>query len=590
MRLSIKQQLFLILVIFVVLATALLGSFMYIFFSDKMSEFMFAEIDYDIQQSVLESENILKRIQNFNDYISVEAKMVNAIKTNHADVTEQVYAVNSLKREFESLFNMYFSDNYNLAVPSFFIDKTQSVASMLPEMKEFEDFGDVPILRRSSESLSFLQEKGKRAQEDIFTFYEETSPGCIFFGQFIYDNVSFDGSILGVMIFRVNIGRLLVSYNSTNTADAISIAVLDREDNIVVKPEFVKNDVLLSQVAQMDQNSIEGFDRRESVTLEEYQVGRYSMQYGLRLFAFLDTASLSARLGGLWIYVLLFVILILAVLIFIANMMAERLSEPIVHLSRVMMSFDEKAEVSLSDEGTYTAEVGKLYQCFSHMVIRIKELMKQAKESGEREKEMEMRMLNAQINPHFLYNALDSISWMAIDNGEDEIAEMLNILSESFRYSIKQVDELISVREEMAFIIGYLQLQEMRYKNKFIFSLNISSEIEKMMIPKFIIQPLVENFVIHGMKPGGQNVLTISAHAINDFLEIAVSDNGVGCDAKQLNRYIAGDDSVFPKEKIGIKNVNSRIKIKFGDLYGLHYHNNDNGGTLAKLTLPIIDK
>ncbi|MBR6728650.1 MAG: sensor histidine kinase, partial [Clostridia bacterium] len=591
MKPSIKQQLFVVIIIFLLLAITLLGAFMYLFFTNKMSDFMLAEFDYNIEQNVLESENILKRMQSFNDYLSLNADMVSVVKNAGDDSVEKVYAVNQFKREYEQLFNMYFSDYSNSLTALFLVEESYSFSDFVTEFQDFTEPLDVLSVQRLSDTVkAFIEKQNTETTNEIFMFCHSEHPDCLFFAQRVRDNVFSDGSVLGFNIFKINFERLFSGTNSTSSKEAISLAVLDNRQNIILKPDFVQAETLLRYAKEPSRYKNGGLHGTEKINSATYHVGYYYIRAGLTMLAFVNTEYITTQLGNLWFFVLLFAVLILAVLIFVANMMAKRLSAPIVDLSRVMRRFDEKAEIHLDNSYTYTAEVGELYQCFSDMVGRIKELMKQAKESGEREKEMEIRMLNAQINPHFLYNALDSISWMAIDKGEDEIAEMLNILSDGFRYSIKQMDGLICLRDEMAFIIGYLQLQEMRYKNKFIFSLDIDPEIERLMIPKFVIQPLVENFVIHGIKPAAKNVLTISAQAEEGILEISVSDNGTGCDVEALNRYIAGDETVFPKEKIGIKNVNSRIKIKFGDAYGLRYYRNENGGTLARLRMPIVEK
>lgn len=591
MKLSIKKQMFLVIVIFLFMATILLGSFMYVFFSNKLTEFMLSEFDYNNKQKVVELDNIMKRIQDFNDYLSLDSEVVTLLKTDTDDVVKQVYTINTLSETYGQLFNVYFGD-YSYSLKSYlFVDESLPVSRMIPGEDSFSKFGgeDVQGVRRSTRELhEIISRYNPDDTKELFALYHPDYPSSVFFAQTIFDHAAISNSVLGFNIFQVNFDVLFLKHNSLDAMDAVLISVIDDKQNIVMKPEFMENDEIHILLLEKELCDGEGFSCVKRIEKDLYRIGRFDMQYGLTMIAFLNTSILTARLSNIWLFAFVFFAFVLGLQIFIANRMAARLSEPIINLSQIMVSFDEKKDIVLTNDKTSSAEVTKLYACFLDMAARIKDLIKESHESGKREKEMEMRMLNAQIDPHFLYNALDTIAWNAIEKGEDEIAEMLTVLSEGFRYSVKQVDELICLRNEMTFIIGYLQLQEMRYKNKFIFSLDIDAELEKLLVPKFVIQPLVENFVIHGLRPGEENILKISARTVEDILEIEVSDNGIGCDVEALNRHLGGDETVFPQEKIGIKNVNSRIKIKFGDAYGLSYHQNTNGGVLAKLKMPII--
>lgn len=591
MKLSIKKQMFLVIVIFLFTATILLGSFMYVFFSNKLTEFMLSEFDYNNKQKVIELDNIVKRIQNFNDYLSLDSNVATLLKTDTDDVVKQVYTINTLSETYGQLFNVYFGD-YSYSLKAYlFVDEGQPVSRLIQGDGSFSQFGgeEVQGVRRSNGTLyELLTRHNPNGSKELFAFYHPNYPGSVFFAQTIFDHAATSSLVMGYNIFQINLGMLFFENNSLDATEAVLLSVIDKEQNIVMKPEFMEDDGIQALLSEKGLCDGEGFSCVKRIGRDVYRIGRFDMQYGLTMLAFLNTGILTARLSNIWLFVFVFFVLVLGILIFTASSMADRLSEPIVNLSRVMMHFDEKNEMVLTSGKSSSAEVTKLYACFSHMAARIKDLIRESHESGKREKEMEMRMLNAQIDPHFLYNALDTIAWNAIEKGEDEIAEMLTVLSEGFRYSVKQVDELICLRNEMTFIIGYLQLQEMRYKNKFIFSLDIDAELEKLLVPKFVIQPLVENFVIHGLRPGEENILKISARKVENVLEIEVSDNGIGCDVEALNRHLDGDDTVFPQEKIGIKNVNSRIKIKFGNAYGLSYYQNANGGVLAKLKMPII--
>ena len=587
MKMSIKKQLFVFLVCFVLLGAMAIGSVMYMFVYSRMTEFVLGEIDMNIKGYTQEIDSILTGVQRFNEYISFDEKIAEGIKRNSSNPTELISTVGVVEDEYKRFHNIFFADASSIVTPRFLINTGVAVEKYLITYKGTEFFEHQGVfLYKNTKTIEEITGKVNEFNEDdIISFYDAERPGSVFFAQKIYDNVAYDGSYLGINLVEVKLGELLLKYRSSNMAEAATVVVMDEESNVISTAEELENEKLFSVSKKIGANS--GYSK-VNIDSERYLVKKYPIGFGINLLAFARPDYISQRLGEMWKYILIALLVVIGVLICFANIMANFLSRPIVRLSRTMAKFDENTGVLPKVGKANPQEIKELYNCFVLMVSRIKELLLKTKESAKKEKELEMQMLGAQINPHFLYNALDSISWMAIDKGEDEIAEMIDILSDSFRYSIKQTKDLISIRDEMKFIIGYLQLQEMRYKDKFIFTLDISSEDEKKLIPKFIIQPLVENFVIHAINPEGKNVLTISAKEEDGFMYILVSDNGKGCDTDALNRYIEGDETVFSKEKIGIKNVNSRIKIKFGDKYGLSYLKSESGGTKAKLKLPVI--
>ena len=588
MKLSIKQQLFIFLVCFVLLSTIIIGSVMYMFFYSRMTEFVIDEIDFNIKNCTTEIENIMSDIQRFNDQLSFDENIVRQFKQDYQSTTELVFAAEAVKEEYKRLFDVYFSDSTSIVTPKFLVNANAHFAKYVLEFSDIDAFEKYETyMYKSSKTIEEITNvKQEYLGENIVSFYDEMFPDSMFFAQVIYDNVSYDQTVLGVNIIKLNLKELLLKYSSKNMADAVSLAIVNDDKNVICGTDFIDDAGLLEYAEKnLDYKSFS----KTKIDGKTFLLKSYPLKFGINIFSFVETQYIAARFSNMFKYICLIVIMALALLIFVANIMSNYLSRPITKLSKTMAEFDDEKSRIPTISRKNPVEIDELYKGFSLMLEKINQLLKETENSAKKEKEMEMKVLGAQINPHFLYNALDSISWMALDKGEDEIAEMIDVLTNGFRYSIKQTDDLISLREEMKFIVGYLKLQEMRHKDKFVFKMEMDEEIQNLLIPKFVVQPLVENFIIHAIKPEGQNQLTINAMIQQDFLTIYVSDNGSGCDTELLNRYIAGDSSVFPKEKIGIKNVNGRIKIKFGDTYGLSYQNNETGGTIAVLKLPVIE-
>ncbi|MCM1123489.1 MAG: histidine kinase [Eubacterium sp.] len=215
-------------------------------------------------------------------------------------------------------------------------------------------------------------------------------------------------------------------------------------------------------------------------------------------------------------------------------------------------------------------------------------------------KRVELYTLQSQINPHFLYNTLDSIRSKALLDGNREIASMTEVLSKFFRYCISHEEGLVQIREEINHILDYYYIQKYRFEDRFDMEVEIENEnIYDFYIPKMTLQPLVENAMIHGLeKVSRKGMLTVRMYATEKKVTIIISDNGVGMDIAQLDEmnrrmeqmlFAGSRKGKGSHNSIAVTNVNARIKITFGDEYGIRYRSMVGEGTDAVVSIPRID-
>ncbi|MDI6600256.1 MAG: sensor histidine kinase [Thermoanaerobacteraceae bacterium] len=220
-------------------------------------------------------------------------------------------------------------------------------------------------------------------------------------------------------------------------------------------------------------------------------------------------------------------------------------------------------------------EISTLGHGFNSMIERINSLIKEVYEMSYRRKEAELKALQAQINPHFLYNVLDSINWMAMSYGAGDISLMVTSLAKVMRYSLSGAEDVL-LKEEVQCIESYLKIQKIRYADTFSYSLEFQDEIMERKVPKFVLQPLVENAIIHGIEPkSGPGRITISGEDDGEFTKIIIEDDGVGMDIAEIR-----------DGHIGISNVQERIRLKYGDSYGLFFDSMPGKGTRVTVLLP----
>ena len=300
----------------------------------------------------------------------------------------------------------------------------------------------------------------------------------------------------------------------------------------------------------------------------------------------------TAVRAGYQIILLLAVISVIVCLV-VANRMSNYVSKPIATLAAGMKrfrkgDFDAKIELEREDEFEQLA-VG-----FNKMTTKLKETMEERVAAERKVNETRIEMMQAQLNPHFLYNTLDTIKWVAKANQVPEVATMSASLAGILRTSISQ-NQFVKLSEEIKLIENYCEIQRIRFDDKFDITIDIPDEIMEAIIPKLILQPIVENAIIHGMdeiENGHIYVAAIREKGTDDkpdLLKISVQDNGKGISDEMLTA-LNNDDPETLKGHLGLNNVNTIIRLYYGKEYGVLAVRPSGGGTVMIVTLPYSEK
>jgi len=406
-----------------------------------------------------------------------------------------------------------------------------------------------------------------------------------------------DGSFLGVILIDLNLNKIEEICGSVNANNDMNLCILNNQGELV----YEENDVSASNYSFSDASVLGDFQSAmqkaggQNFTIDlggkEYQVVSKSMaKTDWTILALTPLSNVNQSMYQILITIILVVAAVLLITIISLNTILKRVVKPIIDLKNYM-DLADKGNLTVGVDIQSTDETGLLAKSFNRMLGRIDGLMKQVVSEQEEKRKYELQALQAQINPHFLYNTLDSIIWMAEMKNPD-VVPMTEALAKLFRISLNKGNELISITDEFEHVRNYLVIQSMRYKNKFDYTLSIADEVRYCKTIKLIIQPVVENSIYHGikeMKEKGR--ITIAAFRDEDCLVITITDNGIGMEENIC-------DSILKKESqgaknggsgIAVKNVNERIKLHFGDKYGLSYVSTKDKGTIATLLLPIIE-
>ncbi|MFD0959369.1 cache domain-containing sensor histidine kinase [Paenibacillus chungangensis] len=290
--------------------------------------------------------------------------------------------------------------------------------------------------------------------------------------------------------------------------------------------------------------------------------------------------------------VVLIVMLIVAAVI-IAYLFASKLTRPIISLKQMMLSV-EKGNFDVALPVRTHDEIGYLTSSFNRMACRLKELTEEIYISRINETEAALKRLQAQINPHFLYNTLDAIHALAAIEGIRPIQKIVSSLASLFRYNIGDDNRLVPLNEEIKYLKVYLDIQKVRFQDRFDMNILVDRSVESVPILKFILQPLVENAFKHGVeKLSGSGKVWISALKEDSYLVIRIVDNGIGMSEDCLNQVrqeLKKSETQMSRpagRSIGLVNVHQRLRLHYGNLYSMEVESKLHAGTTIELKIPV---
>lgn len=277
----------------------------------------------------------------------------------------------------------------------------------------------------------------------------------------------------------------------------------------------------------------------------------------------------------------------------LAAVISGAVTKPLAEVVQKVETFkNENLQIQFEEKGSY--EITVLTQALNHFVDRIHNLLEEVREKEKIKRKSELAVIQEEINPHFLYNTLTSLRGLIDTESKEKAIYMLDQLTEFFRTSIGAGREEVSVEEELRHVESYLKIQKLRYESILEYEIACEEKVKGQKILKLILQPIVENALYHGIKECGGGMILINAEQKENFLEISVLDDGVGIEAEKLEEIKKVINIEFQDEDItrffGMRNVNQRLKLYYGDEYGLQIESAEGEFTVVKIRIPLKEQ
>ena len=315
---------------------------------------------------------------------------------------------------------------------------------------------------------------------------------------------------------------------------------------------------------------------------------------GWKLVGVVPSENLWDNYGQLVLFFLFVVLFSVFLLVFVNLRLSEWITAPVKKLDRAVKELEAGGTEADFDVGG-PGEVEHLSHSIRSMVSTMRHLMDDIIQQEEQKRRSELEVLQSQINPHFLYNTLDSVIWLTENGRTDDAVVMLTSLARFFRISLSRGSSIIPIRDELEHARHYLTIQKMRYKNKFSATITAEDGVESLYTIKLIVQPILENAIYHGMAyADGDGEISVRAFRDGEDVLIEVSDNGPGMPeevvANLLNPNGPAAAAGAKGSGIGFRNVHQRIRLTFGADYGLTILSEPDDGTTVRIRLPALDE
>lgn len=393
------------------------------------------------------------------------------------------------------------------------------------------------------------------------------------------------GKVEGVFFIDLNYSSISNLCESINLSNRGYVFIIDENGNIIYHP---KQQLIYSGVLKENIDEILANDSSNHLTIdgEKIYFTSKSQKTGWTVVGVTYKSDIMEQMNKTRGMYIMLTIILLAFATLLAVIFSNALTRPIKELRKSMKQVEMgNFDIQLEDS-EYMNEIGHLQNSFKIMIYKIRQLIEHNISEQEAKRKSEIRALQAQINPHFLYNTLDSIIWMAEGSKTEEVIQMTSALSKLLRKSISNEDELVTLDREIDYVKDYLTIQKMRYQDKLEYEIDIEPEVLRVPIAKLVLQPIVENAIYHGIKyKDSKGLIRITGKLIGFDVIIQIIDNGMGMNEETLKNVLVKKCSRESK-RVGVRNVHNRLQLYYGKNYGLRYDSKLGEGTTVSIVIP----
>ncbi|MGB8455600.1 MAG: histidine kinase [Anaerocolumna sp.] len=554
-----------------VISISILVAFMSISISYSYQNMLTESIDSAYKNLVFSKnnlDNMLNMIMNYSVILLSDEKIQDvltqkeqptATELSRIDITMR-NRINAIVGSYATINAVLIYDNWgNIYESGITLLNTDSLPSTLPEK--------LPSWITTHPASYYIAVPGKTIQPDVMSFVRTISD---------YKT----GRHVGFLEICIDESYVSKTY-SASTADEGSMYIISSDNYIISHPDTKK---LYTQTDLPFQS----FDESKNylVVNNKFIIYEKYDQFNSYLVSEIPKSIIQKKINKMIRIMLLAGISLITLCIAISTLISTTLTKNLYMLIAAIKEVNN-GNWNVKVNTTSQDEVGILAQNFNHMLGKLQQGTKNLVQEQKLKREFQLELLNQQINPHFLYNTLDTICALAELNHLDELLSMVDNLTHFYRGVLSKGSTVISLKEELQIAVSYLNIMQTRYNKSFHYDLNIPESIYNNTALRLTLQPILENSIYHGFqlhKPGGR--IQISTRIFSTFILIIVTDNGIGMNSDTLNTICSKQDNNGTKMGFGIMNVHERIRLYYGEQYGMKIYSKEGTGTRIILKIP----
>lgn len=608
-RTSIKTKWIIFVLILIIYPMFLIGYVGYKNYEEAITNHFIESVQKDIK---LVGELVREKLQDIEEFIAetqydevmydFSTYYYNLIRKagidlERASVDEQVHSAlkqavmqdYNLKGEIEKYLKSIILSRQDILLGAFQFAEQEDMGYIVSKEK-----GNAYYEQQSFDDNKIFQYMDQELSKESNTAYYIDKENNIYIGQKIFYRDNFRHS--GTIIFKVDQEYVFKRYQSMLGESKEAVYVLANESKELIAVGNLQDERKNKLKRFVHTNQIEDSfyteDKKgEAIVYNTFRTKNLSIASGV----FISLGVLLADIRELSTLIFMLCMSMIPIFLVLANRLYREVIYPVYNLSDKMHQI-EQGKLGVEIENDRSDEIGYVYSAFNKMSKEMQYLVNCVYKEQIALKNAEIKALQAQINPHFLYNTLEMINWKARMSGNEDISEMIEALSGIMEINIdRRESHFLTIEEEIKYLRNYIFLIQKRFGDKIKFEESVEEVTLEYRIPRLLLQPIVENAIGHGIEPVGKGTIFLEIRRDEENLTISISDDGKGIEEKRLEKikseltkvekkYI--EDEEMGKGHIGIINVQRRIQLLYGEDYGIHIESKENKGTKIMLVLP----
>lgn len=567
---SIKNKLFTYIATITILALIISSTAIYVLFFQTLKNNAIDNMIIESRKSKEQLETFLKLVVTTGSFLATDELVIDALKIENS-IENDTYFKNEIDKMLKDMLKVpgYINNIYILSSNS-------QIYTNDPEVNE-------ELLRSffSLEKNDFIANKFSYTKIHNMEYSSKRSLDTISYVRPVFDLKT--DSVIGTIIIDINYAYLkkLFAIESVKSEEK-TVVLTDKGEKIYAYPYHNFKGKEIEKLIELNPSNS---NKTEIFGEQSYIISTHIGYTKWKIFRIIPAERIYDKAKPVKTIAMIVTMIFIVLSFFASYILSTTFTRPIKELnSKIKMV--ENGELDVNVQLRNKDELGVLSNSFNKMVNQLRNLISDKINEEKKKSEMEFKILQSQINPHFLYNTLDSVKWLAIIQNVDNIADMITALINLLKYNISKNNYSVNLRDELNNVKNYIKIQKYRYGDIFRVVYSINNETLDCNVLRFMLQPIVENVIIHAFEEIENNgEIKISSFFENNQLVLTIMDNGIGMNV---------DEPLILKEKknrfsgIGLKNIEDRIKLYFGLDYGLQIFSEKGKGTNVKITLPII--